>query len=156
MSALPDALGVHGITATAQRFAELLLSGKDVDTAAKDARLTIPEGRKLMMDPRFRAALESMDASRTLARRFDEDLAHDMLVEAYGQAESAEDQIKVVRELSKLHGLDKRTHARKIIDAASGDEVVDYESLTDEQLERMIAKEQRETGGHLPPPHPKA
>ena len=156
IDAAPESMGVYGISRAAMDFAEALVVGKPMDEASKMARMTIPEGRKLMMDHRFRQALERLDHNRQLGRRFDRETAHDMLEEAFGKAETSDEIVKVVGALSKLHGLERERSPARIIDSSTGESVVDYESLSDEQLRRIIAKEQRQTGGRLPPPHPKA
>ena len=151
MSKPPDDMGVLGIPQVAARFAEALVGGKDVDEAAKVARMTIPEGRKLMLDPRFRLALERLDNSRRLAASFDREMAHDMLVEAFAKAETSDEIVKVAKELARLHGIDRERPPPRTIDVETGESVVDYGSMTDEQLERLIAKEERQAGGALPP-----
>jgi hypothetical protein len=117
---------LDGLTDRQRLYVEQRLSGKSVAAAAAIAGYA--SGAQVERNPDIQAALNSGRAISARAVGFTREEAHDMLMQAYRNAESASEQVMAVRELVKLHGIAepiKHEHTHKHeLRALSDDELL--------------------------------
>ena len=135
---VPPSVQVPGFGESWVRLAEGLCSGKSVSAVADEIGMDRSHARRLMLDPRFRRGLETLQSAWSVRREFDHDAAHDMLAEAYAAAEAPSDQIRAAEALIRLHGLDKQKPP--LVPNEQGELVVDYEAMGDEELKRIARR----------------
>ena len=114
---------------------ELHVGGRSVPDIAVLLGESTTRVRSCVHSPAFRHALAEVETVMRVREAFTVEHAHDIFMGALVEADSPSDQIAAGRELVKLHRLDRLDRPRTVV--VEGVEVLDVESMSDEELKRM-------------------
>lgn len=93
------------LTTQQEKFVHLVVSGMPPRAAAVSVGLNPPQGASWMQMPKIQAAVEYFRTKHREKLDFGIEKAHSMLMEAWTNCKDATEQVSVVRELVKLHGV---------------------------------------------------
>lgn len=156
LGVLCDYLELEPFTAQEEHFVTLLLQGMSLEVAREQTAVGPRKARKLIADPRYKAIAEYCEAYLSHGELVTREKLTAMLMDAHRHASNALEEVAVVRELGKLHGLYEsdriaakkahvHLHAHRGAEASSAVEMANAEAarkrleqLSDSELLAMI------------------
>lgn len=120
------------ITSQQEKFVHLVISGMAIGAAAVAVGATPSAGSAWGRDPRIKSVMEHLRAKNREQLGFTIETAHTMLMEAWTNCADATEQVAVVRELVKLHGVAATPKPQEINVNVMGPKQI--ERATDAQL----------------------
>lgn len=128
------------LTGQQEKFVHLVVSGMTAGAAAVAIGMEPAKGKDLLADPTIEAAVNYFRERNREKLDFSIETAHTMLMEAWSNSANSTEQVAVVRELIKLHG----------IAAAPKAQEVNVKVVTAKQLERASDAQLLEAAGLTP------
>lgn len=120
------------LTTQQEKFVHLVVSGMPAGAAATAVGMPVAAGAGLMGRPLIKAAIEHFRGKNREKLDFGIEKAHSMLMEAWSNSKDATEQVAVVRELVKLHGVAAAPKPQEVnINLTGGKQI---ERASDQQL----------------------